>query len=194
MIPYLREGAQVLRSLGPLLVSKQPLRGNKLLEHAGIKGSLVIELFDENGNLKDYQEVKNLITQVGDQYYAERAAGIAGAPAAITGMQLGTGSTAPAKTGAGAAIVTLVASSLVALSGTPTSSLSGSSRRISYAASWAAGVATNAGIAEIALVNQATATQTAAPASATISRALITVNKGAGDVLNVTWNHDLLGA
>lgn len=159
-----------------------------------IRGSLVIELFDEYGNLKDYQEVENLVTQVGDQYYAERAAGLAGAPALITGMQLGTGVTAPAKTGAGAAIVTLVAASLVALTGNPVSSLSGTARRLAYAASWAAGTATNAALSEIALVNQAVATQTVAPAANTISRALITVNKGAADVLNVTWNHDLLGA
>lgn len=159
-----------------------------------IRGHLIVELFDEFGNLKDYQEVENLITQVGDQYYAERAAGVAGAPAVITGMQLGTGTTAPAKTGAGAAIVALIASSLVANSGLPASSLSGSSRRLAYAASWPAGTATNAAIAEIALVNQAVATQTVAPAANTISRALITVNKGAADVLNVTWNHDFLGA
>lgn len=159
-----------------------------------IKGSLVIELFDEFGNLKDYQEVENLVTQLGDQYYVERAAGIAGAPAVVTGMQLGTGTTAVAKTGAGAALVTLVAASLVALANTPVSSLNGTARRIAYRSVWAAGTATNAGIKEVALVNQATATQTIAPGSATVSRALIDVNKGAADSLSITWNHDFLGA
>lgn len=139
----------------------------------------------------------NLVTQVGDEYYGERAAGIASPPGQVTGMQLGTGTTAVAKTGAGAAIVTLVASSLVAIDGGfPTSALNGSSRRIQWKTTWGAGVATANAIAEVVLTNQSTGTQTAAPDSATISRALLspTVNKGAADTLAITWNHDLLGA
>ena len=162
-----------------------------------IPGLLVWELFGPDGALKEHGETHNLVTQVGDQYYGERAAGIASPPAQTTGMQLGTGTTAVAKTGAGAAIVTLVAASLVALdSGFPTSVLSGASRRIQWKVTWPAGTATATGIAEVALVNQATGTQTAAPASATIARALVSpvVNKGAGDSLAITWNHDLLGA
>lgn len=155
------------------------------------------ELFDEDGEIKDGGAFTNLITQVGDQYYGERASGIASPPAQVTGMQLGSGTTAVTKTGAGAALVTLVAASLVTLDASfPASSLSGSSRRIQWKCTWAAGVATANGIAEVVLVNQATGTQTAAPASATISRALLSpvVNKGSGDTLAVTWNHDLLGA
>lgn len=162
---------------------------------AFIKGWGFVEVHGPDGKLKQRVDFENLVTQVGDQMYGERAAGVSGAVAAPTGMQLGTGTTAAAKTGAGAAIVTLVASSLVAI-GAPTSALSGSSRRITYVTTWAAGVATANGIAEVALVNQATGTQTVAPASATIARALLnpTVNKGASDSLTVTWNHDLLGA
>lgn len=165
-------------------------------ELLAVTGFLHVQLIGPDGEIKLDEIVKNLVSQVGDQYYGERAAGVAGAPAAVTGMQLGTGTTAAAKTGAGAAIVTLVAASLVALSATPTSALNGSSRRITYAASWAAGVATANSISEVALVNQATGTQTAAPASATIARGLLAplVNKGASDVLNVSWTHDLLGA
>jgi len=164
-------------------------------DRAGIYGHGVVELRGPDGALKQRVTFTNLVTQVGDQYIGERAAGIAGAPAAITGMQLGTGTTAVAKTGAGAAIVTLVAASLVAV-GTPVSSLSGSSRRIAYATTWAAGTATATGISEVVMTNQATGTQTVAPASATMSRALLspTVNKAAGDSLSVTWNVDVLGA
>lgn len=154
-------------------------------------------LFDEDGELKDANFFKNLITQVGDQYYGERAAGIASPPGQVTGMQLGTGTTAVAKTGAGAAIVTLVASSLVAIDGGfPTSALNGSSRRIQWKTTWTAGTATANAIAEVALVNQSTGTQTVAAASATICRALLSpvVNKGANDTLAITWNNDLLGA
>lgn len=157
-----------------------------------INGALEIVLTDSEGRVKYHRKTKNIVTEQGDRYYGERGAGIAGAPAVTTGMQLGTGTTAPAKTGAGAAIVTLVASSLVA-HGTPTSALSGSVRRIQYVTTWAAGVATANAISEVVLTNQATATQTAAPASATISRALLspTVNKAAGDSLTITWSHDL---
>ena len=163
-------------------------------DHAGIYGHGVVELRGPDGALKQRVEFTNLVTQVGDQYIGDRAAGI-GAITAITGMQLGTGTTAVAKTGAGAAIVTLVAASLVAV-GTPTSSLSGSSRRIAYATTWAAGTATATGISEVVMTNQATGTQTVAPASATIARALLspTVNKAAGDSLSVTWNVDVLGS
>lgn len=161
----------------------------------GVHGTLHVVLTGPDGEIKLDEIVDNLITQLGDQYYGERAAPVAGAPAAITGMQLGTGATAPAKTGAGAAIVTLTANSLVALTGAPASSLNGAKRRITYTAQWAAGVATANGLSEVALVNQATGTQTVAPAAATIARALLnpTVNKGALDTLTVTWHHDLEG-
>lgn len=165
-------------------------------EVARFEGHGMWELF-RYGEKVDEGFFDNLITQIGDQYYGERAAGIASPPAQVTGMQLGTGTTAVAKTGAGAAIVTVVTSSLVAIdSGFPTSALSGSSRRIQWKVTWAAGVATSNNISEVALVNQSTATQTAAPASATIARALLSpvVNKAAGDTLAITWHHDLLGA
>jgi len=164
-----------------------------LVERARLSGLVIAELIGPDGEIKMRKEVPNLITEIGDRYYGERAAGVAGAPAVATGMQLGTGTTAPAKNGAGAGLVTLVGSSLVALTGTPSSALSAGARRIGYICSWAAGVATNAAIAEIALVNQAVATQTIAPVANTLSRALLSVNKGAADVLNVTWYHDLLG-
>lgn len=162
-----------------------------------IAGYVTWDLFDEDGVLKEHGETHNLVTQVGDQYYAERAAGIASPPAQVTGMQLGTGTTAVAKTGGGAGLVTLIASSLVAIDGAfPTSALSGSARRIQWKTTWIAGVATNSAIAEVVLVNQSTGVQTIAPSSATISRALVspTINKQAGDTLAITWNHDTLGA
>lgn len=166
-------------------------------EAVGIHGHGWWELRRDDGDLAELGIFTNLVTQVGDQYYGERAAGIASPPAQITGMQLGTGTTAVAKTGAGAAIVTLVTASLVAIDGGfPTSALSGSSRRIQWKTTWAAGTATATGIAEVAIGNQSTGTQTAMPAANTIARALLspTVNKGASDSLAVTWSHDLLGS
>lgn len=166
-------------------------------DEVGIHGWGVAALYDEEGRLKDLSVFKNLITRVGDEYYGERAAGISSPPDQVTGMQLGTGTTAPSKTGAGAAVVTLVAASLVAIDGTfPTSALAGSSRRIQWKTTWVAGTATANDIAEVVLTNQSTSTQTAAPEANTIARALLfpLVNKGAADTLAVTWNNDLLGS
>lgn len=169
----------------------------EMVDKAGIRGHLIIEMFDEDGNLKYRVETDNIITQVGDQYYGERAAGIASPPGQVTGMKLGTGSTAVAKTGGGAALTTYLTNSHQAIDGGfPTSSLSGSSRRITWKATWAAGKATTASpITEVVLVNDALADATS-PAGNTISRALVTGvgSKGAGDTLAITWTQDLLGA
>lgn len=163
---------------------------------SGLMGFMVWELTDESGQIKECGWSKNLITQVGDQYYGERAAGISSPPGQVTCMKLGTGTTAVAKTGAGAALVTYQGGSDVAIAGGwPTSALSGSSRRIQWETVWNAGVATASGLAEVVIVNDALADATSTAAN-TISRALLspTANKGALDTLTVVWNHDLLGA
>lgn len=167
-------------------------------ERSGIVGSLTIERFDENGELVERFEGKNLVTQVGDQVYGERGGGVSGAPAAPTGMRLGAGSTAVAKTGAGAALVTYLSGSNKAFDATyPQSALNGSSRRITYKRTYAAGEATTASpITEAVIVNDTIATDATSTAANTISRILVTgiSAKGASDTLAVTWNHDLLGA
>jgi hypothetical protein len=168
-----------------------------LEEELGLKGAGVALLFDEDGELKQRVEFDNLITQVGDQYYGERAAGIASPPGQVTGMRLGTGATAVAKTGAGAAIVTYKAGSQKAIDGGfPTSALSGASRRIAWQATWGAGVATQDGLNEVVITNESPITDVAGSAANTIARALLNpvVNKGANDTLVVLWNHDALGA
>src|SRR5690348_3862541 len=72
----------------------------------GLRGEGWYELRDEDGALKELGAFTNLITDIGDNYYMERAAGISSPPNQVTGMKLGTGTTAVAKSGAGAAIVT----------------------------------------------------------------------------------------
>ncbi len=160
---------------------------------ATLRGHGVAELRGPDGELKATVSFTNLITQVGEQRYAEAGAMASPTVGVPTGMQLGTGTTAPAKTGAGSSIGTLVARSLLPLNGTPTSSIPSTVRRVTYATTWAAGTATANGIAEVALVNQSIGTQTVAPASSTIARALLSpaVNKGSADSLTVTWHHDI---
>ena len=162
-----------------------------------VRGTLHVLLTGPDGEVKYDATLKNVITQVGEQMYGERGAGLGGAPAAPTGMALGTGSTAVAKTGAGAAMVTGISGSAAALGGTPASALSGGGsnpRRITYSQTWAAGVATATGISEVVLQN-GTATTVPANGTATnvVARALLSpvVNKGAGDSLTITWTHDI---
>jgi hypothetical protein len=172
-------------------------RGREPGDGCAIRGLVVAELFGGDGQLKARCETSNLITQVGDQYYGERATGISSPPAQVTGMKLGTGATSPAKTGAGAALVTYLSDSHQAIDGSyPTSGLSGSSRRITWRTTWAAGKATTASaITEVVLVNESLSDATSL-AAATIARALLTGigSKGASDSLVVTWTHDLLGS
>lgn len=170
---------------------------SQITEQSQMTGTLLVERFGPDGELLESCLTHNLITQIGDQYYAERAAGIASPPAQVTGMKLGGGSTAPAKTGAGAALVTYLANSHQAIdAGYPQSSIPASARRITWKTTWAAGKATTASaITEVVLVNDALADATSA-ASATISRALVTgiSSKGAADSLVITWSHDQLGS
>ena len=114
----------------------------------------------------------------------------------VTGMRLGTGTTAAAKTGAGAAIVTYKTASQQALDGGfPTSALNGSSRRIQYKVTWAAGTATDAALTESVITNETPLSNVAGTAADTISRVVFSaINKGALDTLTNTWSHDLLGA
>lgn len=163
----------------------------------GLRGFVVAELRGPDGMLKARCGTSNLITQIGDQYYAERASGIASPPAQVTCMKLGTGSTAPAKTGAGAALVTYLSGSDQAMDATyPQSSLNGSSRRITWKVTYAPGTATTASaITEAVLVIDTLADATSTAAN-TIARVLLTGigSKGSGDSLTVTWTHDLLGS
>jgi hypothetical protein len=164
---------------------------------SGIAGTLILERRDENGELLERFEGSNLVTQVGDQMYGERGAGIGSAPAAPTGMKLGTGSTAVAKTGAGAALVTYLTTSNKAFDATwPQSSLT-TGRQIQYKRTYAAGEATSASpITEAVIVNDTIATNATSAEAATIARILVAgiSAKGASDTLTATWNHTLLGA
>lgn len=171
-----------------------------VIDAASVHGHGTWTLYNSDSSVADSGAFTNLVTQVGIQYYAERAAAISGAPAVITGMKLGTGTTAPTSTGGPAALITYLTNSHQGLdSGFPTSSLVTIStiiyRRIQYQVTFLAGKATSAvtPIAEAVLVNT-TLTDATSAASATISRALIspTITKAADQILVVTWNHDFL--
>ena len=168
-------------------------------------GTLILERRDENGELIERFEGSNIVTDIGDRMYAERGAGLGSAPAAPTGMKLGTGSVAagnaPAKTGTGAALTGYLSGSNKAFDATfPSSSQpggAGTARRITYKRTYAAGEATSGSpITEAVIVNETISTDATSAAANTISRIAVTgiSAKGASDTLTATWNHDILGA
>jgi hypothetical protein len=159
---------------------------------SGIKGHLVIERFDEFGTLLERCETDNLVTAVGDQMYASRGAGLT-TSATPTGIKLGAGSTAVAKTGAGAALVTYLAASNKAFDATFPSVTGGVA---TYKRTYAAGEATTASpITEVVLVTETITTDATSTAANIAARALITgvSQKGASDILIVTWTHTIAG-
>lgn len=165
-------------------------------EDISATGHVVIEVFGPDGELKEREVTHNLITQAGDEYYGERAAGIAGAPGQVVGMKLGTGSTAVAKTGAGAALVTYLSGSHKAIDGGyPTSGLNGSSRRITWKTSWTAGTVNGSALREVIITNESSLTNATSAEADTICRALFgPMTLGSLDTISITWSHDLLGA
>lgn len=168
-----------------------------------VVGTITGTLYDENGNVKFEETIHNKITDAGDLYQATRiAAGVnsngVSQPTLVTGMKLGTGSTAESKAGAGAALVTyLTASNVLFDSGYPQVNNLGSTLgvNVTYQATWAAGVATSSTINEVVIVNDAGTNATSSAAN-TISRGVFgsVINKLSTDTFVVTWNHKQLGA
>jgi hypothetical protein len=171
-------------------------------ERVGLVGWGVAHLVGPDGRTKQLIPFTNLITTAGDQYYAKK--GIVGispanpsAPTAANGMKLGTSSTAAAKSGAGAAIVTYIAASNVVFDATypQAAAVAGvdTGWYATYKTTWGPGIATNATINEVALVNDQANNADGSSAANTYARALIsTVNKTGPDTLAITWNHKFL--
>jgi hypothetical protein len=170
-------------------------------EETPFTGSVLIQLFDEYGNLKDERRGGNLITDAGDLYYAGMAIALVtpaapAQPTKMTGMKLGTGTTAVAKSGAGGALVTYISGSNNPFDATfPVTVNLGAGLGVNgqYKTTWAAGDVTNSAITEAVIVNDA-GTDATTTAANTAHRIVFTaINKGASDTLVITWNAKFLG-
>lgn len=171
------------------------MEDGEIRDGGGAVGRVEWVLTGPDGEIKERGTAYNLITQVGDQRLGEAGAGIGGPPAP-NGMKLGTGTTAPSKTGTGALLTTYLADSHVAFDAAPTSGLNGAVRRITYKATWGAGKATTAAsITECVIVNDYVATSdVTSPDTATLARVLLSPaigSKGTNDTLTVTWTWDV---
>lgn len=175
-------------------------RAHELCDGFGMVGFGVVELFDEYGNLKQAEPFANLITTAGDQFYAKM--GIVGvspaaatAPTLVSRMKLGTGTTAAAKSGAGAVLVTWLNTQAFDATYPVAAAVAGTDTgwTATYKTTWAAGTATNSAITEATISTDTTGA--VGLAADTISRTVFTaVNKGASDTLAITWSHKFLGA
>lgn len=171
-----------------------------------VHGTITVQKYDEDGNLIYEETVKNLITDAGDLYQATRiAAGVnsngVSQPTLVTGMRLGTGTAAAAKSGTGAAVQTYVTGSGFSRSldsGFPQVSNLGSGNGVNvvYQVTWPAGSATSSTLNEVVIVTDTIASDAASSASATIARGLFgtTITKASNESLVVVWNHKQLGA
>lgn len=171
-------------------------------EPEGFKGNILIQLFDENGDLKDERRADNLITDAGDLYYAGMAIALVtpaapAQPTKMTGMKLGTGTTAAAKAGAGANIVTYISGSNNPFDASfPATQNLGAGLGVNgqYKTTWAAGDVTNAAITEAVICNDA-ANDVVPPAVTNVAHRVVftAINKTASDTLVITWNAKFLG-
>ena len=134
-------------------------------------GNLKLVLTDENCNIKQEEEVKNLVVTVGKNYIASRMKDATAT--AMTHMEVGTSSTAAAV--GDTTLVAAVASSRVTLTSTTVTTNS-----VAYVASFPAGTGTGA-LTEAGIFN-------AASAGTLLCRTVFSViNKGAADTLGITW-------
>jgi hypothetical protein len=173
-----------------------------MVENSEVTGLVVVTLIDKDGNIKSQQQLKNLITDAGDQYHAVRiAAGVSPASPAdatkVTGMKLGTGTTAAAKSGAGAALVAYVAgaNALLDTAFPSTQSLgAGLGWTTTYQTTFGAGVGSSSALTEVVLVTDAGTNATSAAAQ-TIARVVFAATpKGSTDTLAISWAHKQLGS
>ena len=135
-----------------------------------LSGDVKIELIDQNGQIKETREIKNLVVSTGLTFICSRMADTSSN--VMSHMALGSGTTAAA---ANQTDLVSILGSREALDST-----SASSNTITYVASFEAGDATGA-VTEAGLFN-------ASSGGTMLCRTVFSVvNKGAQDILNITW-------
>ena len=171
-------------------------KGRGTEEKIGMRANVHAVLTGPDGVVKYDEWGENLVTDVGDGSIAERLYDDTGL--IVTGMKLGTGATAAAKNGAGSGLVTYISGSNEALGAAATDATKGAGAgwRTTYICTWIAGDVTNSAIAEVALTDQTALADNTSAAADTWARFVFgsTIDKQAGDSLEVTWQIDILGA
>jgi hypothetical protein len=146
-------------------------RGAHLREPLRVTGHVLLVLRGPDGEVKQIEEVSNLVVDAGKAHIADRLS-TTPTGAAMGWMAVGTGGTAPAA--ANTALGT-------ELDRNATTSITDAANVVTYVGDWAAGDATSATIQEAGIFN-------AASVGTMLARATFTaINKGASDTLKITW-------
>lgn len=133
------------------------------------KGNVQLEVFDKDGNLKESQEIKNVVVTVGLGYIASRMKDASAT--AMSHMAVGSGNTAAA-----AGNTTLETE----LGRVTLTSTTVSTNTVQYIGDFPAGTGTGA-VVEAGVLN-------ASSGGTLLCRTVFSVvNKGASDTLKVTW-------
>ena len=171
--------------------------GKGVVESTRIRGEVIAILRGPDGYIKQIEWGSNLVTDNGDEELARRI--FDDATDIVTGMRLGNDSaTAAAKAGAGGNIVTYITGSQEALdaAATFTDKGAGLGGRATHICTWDAGDITDADIEETVLTSETPITDVAGVLANVVARFIFasTIDKQAGDSLEVTWHLDSLGA
>lgn len=137
-----------------------------------MKGSLNIKLIDENEDLKDERDINNLVVAVGKEYIANRMT--SNSNTIMSHMAVGDGNVSPI-----VGDITLVGE----LARVGLDSSNRTNNVITYVATFPAGTGTGA-IAEAGIFNDGTANVGMMLCRTNFN----VVNKGASDVIVITWN------
>ena len=158
-----------------------------------LRGTVIAELRDRNGKLKQRRVTHNIVTDQGDDF---AKSGIYTAAYTGWGMKLGTATTTASKSGAGSFIATgdYISGSAQALDDS-TPKQGASANICQFRRLWAAGEGTSSNINRVAIVDNTTDAGEA-DATGTFAIAVFSgaINKGADDTLTVTWNVTFTGA
>lgn len=139
-----------------------------------LKGSLLVNLYDEHGALKDQRDIKNLVVTTGKNLLASRLT--ANTTPVMSHMAVGTSNTAPVvgNTALGSEIGRVALDSTTAVNAV-----------VTYIATFLPGTGTGT-LTEAGIFN-------AGAAGTMLCRANFNaVNKAAGDTIVITWNVTVL--
>jgi hypothetical protein len=146
----------------------------QITENVARKGTLLVQLFSQDGKLKEERKITNLMTNAGEAHIADQ---LSSAPdeSALSHMAIGTGTTDP--TSAQTALVNEIDRNALT---SRTQGAGGDDNDVIYVGDWAAADGTGA-IAEAGIFNSSAA-------GIMLCRSTFAViNKGASDTLKITW-------
>lgn len=154
----------------------------ELKEYPTIKGTLLIQLFDENGNKYFEKQEENLVVTTGRQYIAQRMVET-GRPTQMTHMEIGQGTATPA------AGDTAIQTAFTPISRPALSTAGGvvSGTTVTYSAIFPAGSGTGA-VTEAGIFNASTG------GTMLCRTTFPVVNKQALDTMSISWTVSIIAA